>query len=656
MSETRSSAPARQDFRPVQEVAVLDDLFRNANFLKSLERACTATLTPARVISTFQGSLRRSPELRQCNVLDVAGKVLALANVGLEPDSPLQHAHLIPFKERVWNAATRQREERMICQVVFGYRGLLDLAFRSGLVTTVRADVVWRDEEDSGAFTHELGTEGYLKHRKMGREHKFDAISQFIGTGEYPTWAYAYATIKGSDHVAFDVMPWADIKRVRDNSPAFRSAQHFANEAKNEGKNAPSIWIKAPWVEHLPRMAAKTAFRLFSNWIPRSVEFAAAVALDEAGDQRHVDLGPIVDLDTSHYAEAAVDAAGESGDPAAAFGDRREETTRRETQASDGKAPPESSGNRETPIRQPAQRKAPAKRAAPPADEPPPGWDEEAGPSHGAPAGGVERSPQTPAEPAAGGSDSTRVPTPAAVTPFEEWLLDFAGDPVGDEPFTDPMAFARAALAEHDKAMPPDRLAFVEHNSGALANASQLNDAIGPMLAPMFGGENEAAIGMLGVTVVPFTNAGQYMRDTKAAIADLVAGNFQDWIALNRGEMKKASPATVSLVLKALVEHGARIGETVPGDLGPELLQVSNAPSVPAANGATPLDDTSWQAARNRVADMETFSDLNNLKDYVQRGQAMTVFIDRLTREGKQDVIAWMRAECDRIQTRLRGI
>ena len=96
MSETRKPttpvAPRREDSRPLREVAKLGDLFSNAEFLRRMQNAVPSIITPTMMLSSLAGSLRKSPDLAQCSVADVAGKALLLAQAGLPPDTPLQLA------------------------------------------------------------------------------------------------------------------------------------------------------------------------------------------------------------------------------------------------------------------------------------------------------------------------------------------------------------------------------------------------------------------------------------------------------------------------------------------------------------------------------------------------------------------------------------
>jgi hypothetical protein len=128
-------------------------------------------------------------------------------------------------------------------------------------------------------------------------------------------------------------MPYDDVLRIRDASQAYRFAERSREEALKAGRREPGSWTEAPWVKYEVAMARKTVFRAASKWLPRSVELASAIALDEAADRRRsMDFGSVLDAreidGTADYLGAAVEASEQPEDetaidPGAAFGIRQ---------------------------------------------------------------------------------------------------------------------------------------------------------------------------------------------------------------------------------------------------------------------------------------------------------------------------------------------
>ncbi|WP_253944524.1 recombinase RecT [Pseudogemmobacter hezensis] len=76
------------------------------------------------------------------------------ASPGLEPNTILGHAYMIPFDNRKKGVTE--------FQVVVGYKGLIDFARRSGHITSISANI---HSSDDDLWEYEEGTEARLRHR-----------------------------------------------------------------------------------------------------------------------------------------------------------------------------------------------------------------------------------------------------------------------------------------------------------------------------------------------------------------------------------------------------------------------------------------------------------------------------------------------------------
>ncbi len=127
--------------------------------------------------------------------------------------------------------------------VIIGYRGMIDLARRSGQIASLSARVVREGDE----FSFEFGLDEKLIHRPGENE---DAPV---------THVYAVARLKDGG-TQFEVMTRKQIELVRSLSKA--------------GNNG-------PWVTHWEEMAKKTAIRRLFKYLPVSIEIQRAVSMDE---------------------------------------------------------------------------------------------------------------------------------------------------------------------------------------------------------------------------------------------------------------------------------------------------------------------------------------------------------------------------------------
>jgi len=216
-------------------------------------------MTADRLARIALTEVRKNPKLAKCDQASFLGAIMQLASLGLEPGGALGHAYLIPFERSVkrGNVWTKIME----VQVVIGYRGMIDIARRSGQIISISARVVRARDK----FSYTYGLDETLQHEPY--EGPDDP-------GEV-THAYAVAKLVGGG-VQFEVMPVAQILRVRDASQGYKAAVASAAQY-----NKP---VDSPWTNHFDEMARKTPTRNLFKWLPVSIEMQRAVGLDEQAD------------------------------------------------------------------------------------------------------------------------------------------------------------------------------------------------------------------------------------------------------------------------------------------------------------------------------------------------------------------------------------
>lgn len=197
-------------------------------------------LGPERMLKIALGALRTTPKLMQARTDTLLGAIIQCAQLGLEPNTPLGHAYLIPFDNK--------KKGITEVQIVFGYKGLIDLARRSGQIVSIAAHEVRSNDE----FAYEYGLDEKLIHRPaMG--NRGDVIA-----------FYAVAKLVGGGH-AFEVMSVQDVNAIRDASQNYKFA-------RDKGSTV--------WGQHYVEMGRKTVLRRLFKFLPVSIELASAVAMD----------------------------------------------------------------------------------------------------------------------------------------------------------------------------------------------------------------------------------------------------------------------------------------------------------------------------------------------------------------------------------------
>jgi len=203
-----------------------------AAFRDAVARVLPKILTPERFVRVACTAMTRTPKLRECDRASFFSAMLALAQTGLEPDG--RRAHLIPFENR--------KRGIVECQLIIDYKGLVDLAYRSGLVQSLHADVVCEND----VFRYSMGEVA---------EHSID-----FRKGRGKVYAvYARAVLK-SGRTKCEVLSAEEVDGIKARS----------RSSKN-----------GPWITDWNEMAKKTAFRRLSKWLPLSSEFREAVDRDE---------------------------------------------------------------------------------------------------------------------------------------------------------------------------------------------------------------------------------------------------------------------------------------------------------------------------------------------------------------------------------------
>jgi len=197
-----------------------------------------------RMLKIALGALRTTPKLMQARTDTLLGAIIQCAQLGLEPNTPLGHAYLIPFENRSKGVTE--------VQIVFGYKGLIDLARRSGQIVSIAAHEVRANDH----FEYEYGLDEKLVHRPC-----------LTGDRGEVTAFYAVAKLVGGGY-AFEVMSKADIIAIRDASQGWKQAVRYQKEANS------------PWGAHFVEMGRKTVLRRLFKFLPVSIELATAATLD----------------------------------------------------------------------------------------------------------------------------------------------------------------------------------------------------------------------------------------------------------------------------------------------------------------------------------------------------------------------------------------
>lgn len=223
---------AQANRNPAKKNATIQEYIKRME--KEIAKALPSVLTPERFTRITLSALSANQTLAQCTPASFLGAMMTAAQLGLEPNTPLGQAYLIPYRNH----------GRLECQFQLGYKGLIDLAYRSGSVSTIQAHAVCENDE----FSYEFGLEPRLRHIPAKRDR-----------GE-ATHFYAVFRTK-DDGYGFDVMSVDDVRK---------HAQKYSKAYQN-----------GPWQTNFEEMAKKTVLKRILKYAPLKTEFVRGVSADE---------------------------------------------------------------------------------------------------------------------------------------------------------------------------------------------------------------------------------------------------------------------------------------------------------------------------------------------------------------------------------------
>lgn len=201
----------------------------------AIEQALPTVITPERFTRMVFTALSTNPTLNNCTPDSFVGAMMTAAQLGVEPNTALGQAYIIPYR----NKGTLE------AQFQLGYKGLIDLAYRSGEVSIIQAHEVYEND----TFEYELGLDPKLKH-VPATQNRGNVI------------AY-YAMFKTKDGgYGFEVMSREDVEA---------HAQKYS-KAYNS--------YSSPWKSNFDEMAKKTVLKKVLKYAPLKSDFAKQVAQD----------------------------------------------------------------------------------------------------------------------------------------------------------------------------------------------------------------------------------------------------------------------------------------------------------------------------------------------------------------------------------------
>lgn len=132
---------------------------------KAIENALPDHIGIERFVNIALTAVGNNPKLQLCTETSLIAGLMQAAQLGLEPNSPLQMAYLIPYNNSKKTGTDANGKpiftKVMEAQFQIGYHGIIHLMWQSGML----ADIHWAAWHRNDAFEVHEGTEKKLIHR-----------------------------------------------------------------------------------------------------------------------------------------------------------------------------------------------------------------------------------------------------------------------------------------------------------------------------------------------------------------------------------------------------------------------------------------------------------------------------------------------------------
>lgn len=221
------------------------DILTVLNSMKSqIAQALPKHLTAERIIQVATTYLNSDSKIKECTITSVVAAIVQSSVYGLELAPAFGHCYLVPYNNK---SANGQYEKQARFQI--GYQGYIALAYRSGEIKNIYAEVV----REGDHFECELGLEPKLRH-----------VPNPDCTGdEKITHAYAVVHYKAGGY-NFIVLTRNKIESLRKRSASQKSG------------------LSGAWATDYDAMCKAKAISQLRKYMPMATEMQRAGAADGA--------------------------------------------------------------------------------------------------------------------------------------------------------------------------------------------------------------------------------------------------------------------------------------------------------------------------------------------------------------------------------------
>lgn len=221
------------------QTKALSPMQQSANMVYAYAKKLVGDDRAQQFFTTLRVLVQKEPKIGMSTPESVLASMMACVHLDMIPNTPEGYAYIIPYKNKFG---------KFEAQFQVGYKGMVQLAYRSGLITGINAELVF--PEDSFEVDFGNRTISHKPNLTIDRTDYSKAIA-----------CYAVATLPNGG-ITFDVLSRSEIEKVRK-----------VSKAKS---------TDAPWSQWEESMVKKTAVKRLTKTLPQSTndKLVLAAAMD----------------------------------------------------------------------------------------------------------------------------------------------------------------------------------------------------------------------------------------------------------------------------------------------------------------------------------------------------------------------------------------
>lgn len=250
-AKTTTNAVVKQEQKPLTPAQRVKGLLEKR--IGEIANALPKGWDEKRFVRIALTAVSANPKLAQACALSPTtflGSMMTAAQLGLEPNTPMGKAYLLPYN----NIDKNTGKKVPMVQFQIGVYGLVDLAFRSGLVKSISAEVRYKKD----FWEYEKGINEKLRHIPYDEGDPGEAVGYYAVIHMKDTVNADGSKAEGAVHTCY--------------MPRYRVLEHAKRFSKSYNRKTGTF--SGPWATDFDSMAKKTVLIQALKYVPKATEDA----------------------------------------------------------------------------------------------------------------------------------------------------------------------------------------------------------------------------------------------------------------------------------------------------------------------------------------------------------------------------------------------